>query len=120
MDPATLTTIFIALITSVISSILAFFVQERRLKHNLEVKLQEVKTEHMAEMAAKNLLEHKGFDLRSFELISKRIRGFNDDELRKILVRAGAVCFEDEQGKELWGLLERNPERVDAGYRTDG
>lgn len=45
--------------------------------------------------------------MRSLEEIKKRIGGF-DDELRKILVRAGVVKFEGEDGKELWGLISKN------------
>jgi len=35
-----------------------------------------------------------------------------DIELRKVLVRAGAVRFEGPGGKEMWGLLERNSEKL--------
>jgi hypothetical protein len=41
-------------------------------------------------------------------VIKVHLGGFADDELRKILVRAGAVRFEAKSGSELWGLLERN------------
>ena len=42
----------------------------------------------------------------SFLEIEKRLGGFEDNELRKILIRAGAVRFEGDN--ELWGLLSRN------------
>ena len=79
-----------------------FRVQERKLK-------QELKTEFMAEEAAKKLLSEDKWKQRSFLEISKRLGGFEEDELRKILVRAGAVRFEKSGSKEeLWGLISRN------------
>jgi hypothetical protein len=32
--------------------------------------------------------------------------------LRQLLVRAGALSFQGEAGKELWGLKERNERRL--------
>ena len=62
----------------------------------------------MAEQVARALLENEKWKKRSFEEIKKRLGGFEDDELRKILVRSGAVKFVASDGKELWGLLSRN------------
>ena len=73
----------------------------------------ELLTEFMAEEAIRLLLEHEDWTLRSFEEIKRRIRGFSDDELRQLLVRAGAVAFERTRGgDELWGLRERNRARL--------
>jgi len=94
----TLGTIVVAAFTGYVT----FRVQERRLK-------QELKTEFMAEDAAKKLLSEDKWEKRSFSEIKKRLGGFEDDELRKILVRAGAVRFEKSGDKEeLWGLISRN------------
>lgn len=97
------TPIIIAFITTLITSFVTFAVQERRLK-------TELRTEFMAEHAAKSLLEHERWTKRSFDEVKKRLGGFEDNELRKILVRAGAVKFEasDDDHKELWGLISRN------------
>jgi hypothetical protein len=38
--------------------------------------------------------------------------GFKEDELRQILVRCGAIRFMSKSGLELWGLLERNEDRL--------
>jgi len=62
----------------------------------------------MAEQVAKSLLESEKWEKRSFDEIKNRLGGFEDDELRKILVRAGAVKFKASDGKELWGLISRN------------
>ena len=100
-----LTTIITAAVTSLITGLVTFAVQERKLK-------MELRTEFMAEHAAKLLLQTDKWQKRSFEEIKKRLRGFGDDELRKILVRAGAVQFEGSQSNELWGLISRNRDEL--------
>lgn len=100
-----LTTIFTAAITAVITGLVTFVLQERRLK-------AELRTEFMAEQAAMSLLQDAKWQKRSFEEIAKRLGGFTDDELRKILVRAGAVRFESSEGDELWGLTSRNKDTL--------
>jgi hypothetical protein len=72
----------------------------------------ELRTQYMAEEAIRQLLFHPEWELRSFELIKRRIGGFTEDELRQLLVRAGALRFEGTDGKELWGLRERNQARL--------
>lgn len=62
----------------------------------------------MAEKVAKDLLSNENWSKRSFDEIRKRLGGFEDDELRKILVRAGAVRFEGKDQQELWGLISKN------------
>lgn len=55
-------------------------------------------------------LMHGTWNQRSLEKIRRHIRGFEDNELRRYLVRAGAVAFEDPVNGELRGLRERNIE----------
>ncbi len=104
-----MSTILTAVITSVITALLTsmgtFIIQERRLR-------TELRTQFMAEEAAKTLLQNERWKKRSFDEIKKRLGGFGDDDLRKILVRAGAVRFEDLEGKELWGLILLNKDAL--------
>ncbi len=93
------------IVIAAFSGYVTFRIQERRLK-------QELKTEFMAEKAVNNLLTDGRWKKRSFEEIKKHIGGFGDDELRKILVRAGAVRFEKDKGGELWGLISRNKDEL--------
>jgi hypothetical protein len=66
-----------------------------------------------ASEAIRELLLLPQSELRSFEAIKENIRGFDDDELRKLLVASGAVSFDQEgTGKELWGLRERNADKL--------
>ncbi len=96
------TTIATSVATGVIGFFCAFLIQERRLR-------TELRTELAAVRAITALLQHERWGKRSFHEISKRLGGFGDDELRKMLVLAGAVRFEKrEDNEELWGLLSRN------------
>ena len=94
----------VALVVSVVSGIIAYVVSERRLRSELQL-------EDAAETAVSNLLS-RGWDLRSFEVIKHHIRGFEDDDLRQILVRSGAIAFSDPRGREIWGLLSKNLEKL--------
>jgi hypothetical protein len=100
-----LTTILTSAVTAFITGIATFLLQERKLK-------AELRTEYMAEQAVNLLLQNDKWKKRSFTEIEKRIGGFKEDELRQILVRAGAVKFEAVDGSELWGLICRNEEDV--------
>lgn len=98
-------TILISVIVALITSIATYAIQEKKLK-------TELRTEFMAEQVAKKLLESPKWEKRSFDEIKKRLAGFDDNDLRKILVRAGAVRFEGDGGKELWGLISRNEDSL--------
>lgn len=98
-------TILTSAITALVTGLITFTIQERKLR-------MELRTEFMAEQAAKSLLENERWQKRSLQEIKKRLGGFDDQELRKILVRAGAVRFEASDGKELWGLISRNRNEV--------
>jgi hypothetical protein len=52
---------------------------------------QQNKTEFMAEETARHFLSHKSYTDKSFDVLQKHLGGFEDNELRKILVRAGTV-----------------------------
>jgi hypothetical protein len=95
----------VSIVVSLITGIAAFRLQKSRLR-------EELRTEFMAETAIRDLLLHETRSLRSFSVIKKRVRGFDDDELRRLLIRAGAICFEDKASEEMWGLRTRNEDRL--------
>lgn len=101
----TLMQILGTIFTAAFTGYVTFRVQEERLK-------KELKTEFMAEQVVNRLLNDEKWQKRSFEEIKKRLGGFEDDELRKLLVRSGAVRFEKSGGSELWGLIERNKKDI--------
>ncbi len=70
--------------------------------------------QHRAEAAVKKLLTSRGWTLRSFEAIKEKIGGYEDDELRRLLVRSGAIRFKRKtDNEELWGLLKKNKGKLD-------
>jgi len=96
-----------------IGGLLSWWLQKDRASTDLKIALEAIKTEHMAETTALYYLNHKGYIDRSFELLRMRLGGFGDDELRKILVRAGAVRYIREDGSEWWRLLSRLEEAAE-------
>lgn len=102
-------TLLLGSLTALITTTVAYI--KIRMDFNL------YKTEVMAEKAARRLLRHKSFVERRFEAIKNELGGWDteEDELRKILVRAGAVRTfrKTSDGKEEWWyLLSREKERI--------
>ena len=97
--------VLVSLVTAAATAFGMFLIQERRLR-------TELRTEFMAEQTARMLLEDPDWKKRSLGAIQKRLGGFGDDELRKILIGAGAVRFESKKHGEMWGLLSRNREEL--------
>jgi predicted Holliday junction resolvase-like endonuclease len=107
-----LETVLTSIVTSLATTLGLLLVEEKRLRREFEMDRERIRTEFMAEGVAKQLLNAEKWKQRSFEAIQRRLGGFQPDELRKILVRAGAVKFEGKAGEELWGLLERNKDSL--------
>ena len=103
----------VALVTSIITALVSLQLQKDRLR-------AELKLEFAAESAIRDLLSEEKWKLRSFDAIKKRLKGFDDDELRKLLIRSGAICFERrDDGKEMWGLRVRNRGRLEQESKDD-
>ncbi len=85
----------------------------QRMKFEKELSTQrarleaEFATEESAESAIRHLLELHHLPYRSFPMIRHHIGGFEVNELRRLLVRAGAVRFMAADGTELWALRDR-------------
>jgi glutamate mutase epsilon subunit len=79
------------LIGTLVGGGISYLLNRQQLKNQLEMLRERYKTEFMAETTARHYLMHEGYTDRSFEVLKKHLGGFDDDELRKILVRAGAV-----------------------------
>ena len=86
----------IALIVALAAAIFA----HRRLRRELNF-------EFAAEGAAHAMLSDRKIQYRTFRFLKYHLSGFADDELRKILVRAGGIRL-TAGGQEVWGLLSRN------------
>ncbi|QGX40413.1 hypothetical protein [Permianibacter aggregans] len=103
---------FDTLIGVLIGGLISWWLQRDRASTDLRIALEAIKTEHQAEKTAYYFLTHKGYTDRSFELLQKRLGGFEENELRRILVRAGAVRYIREDGSEWWRLLSRHDEAI--------
>ena len=100
-----LETLALSLISGSLAGYAAFRVQQEKIKK--EYLLQD-----SAERVAKELMNNDKWSLRSFKVIQHHLGGFEENDLRKLLVRAGAIRFMSASGLELWGLLERNKDRL--------
>lgn len=100
-----ITTIMTALASGAVAGYLTFLLEAKKLQK--EYQLQD-----NAERVVRDLLNHTEWKLRSFKVIQHHLGGFTDSELRKLLVRAGAIRFKSKSGHELWGLLDRNRHRL--------
>ena len=106
-------TILIAASSSFVGGFISYLLQRKKFSYDLKVKQEELKTEFMAESTVRHFLSHKSYTDRSFETLKSYLGGFEDDELRKILVRAGAIRTFRNDGSEWWRLLSRMDEYID-------
>jgi hypothetical protein len=85
--------------------------QKERFDHELDLLREENKTDNVAEETIRYYLEDEGHLMRSFKHLSTKIAGFEEDDLRRLLVRAGAVRFHrTEDNEEMWCLVKKLPE----------
>jgi hypothetical protein len=97
----------VALITAIVTAFVTTRVSGRQLHRQFQL-------EFASEYFAHQLMQDRKVPLRSFELIKYHLGGFDEDELRQILVRAGGIRFESTEGNEMWGLLSRNRKLLGA------
>ncbi len=126
------------IIIAIIVAVAAVLIQEKKLRKDFELDRGVMRTDRMAEDVARRILDDERLGKaaesgeeftaervvrellgserwkkqRSFKTIKGRIGGFEDDELRKILVRAGAIRFKGQGDSELWGLMSRNQDNL--------
>jgi hypothetical protein len=112
MDP-TISGALASLFGAVVGGSITFFLNRQLHKHQLALAHEQHKTEFMAEETARHFLSHKGYTDRSFETLQMHLGGFEEDELRKILVRAGAIRVYREDGSEWWRLISRMGEYIE-------
>lgn len=108
MDPT-----LASLLGTLVGGGITYFLNRQAHAHQLAALREEFRTEFMAETTARHFLSHKSYTDRSFETLSRNLGGFSDDELRKILVRAGAIRVFRDDGSEWWRLLSRMDEYIE-------
>lgn len=105
-------TALFTLLGTLIGGMVTYLLQRQQFAHQLKLTREQNKTEFIAESTAHYFLSHQGYTDRSFEALKKHLGGFEDDELRKILVRAGAMRTYREDNSEWWRLLSRHEEYI--------
>ena len=113
-DPRVISAIIAALIsvfTAVLSSIITYRITHKSL-------MRQYKLDYQVEELVLKFLNHKKWRFRTFKTLKHHIAGFEDDELRKILVSVGAIKFEDNNKCEIWGLFDRVQQELDAEVNT--
>jgi hypothetical protein len=100
MNAAIIAAVFLNI--SLIIALVATILTNRKVRQNF-------KLEFAAEGVAREMLMDRKWPYRTFRVLKYHLCGFTDDELRKILVRAGGIRL-TAGGQEVWGLLSRNRE----------
>ncbi len=108
MDPT-----LASLLGTLVGGGITYFLNKQSHAHQLAALREQYKTDFMAEETARHFLNHKSYTDRSFDTLQKHLGGFNEDELRKILVRAGAIRIYREDDTEWWRLLNRMDEYIE-------
>ena len=110
---ASLWSTFSALLGAVVGGGISYLLNRQQFGNQLRLAQEQHRTEFMAEETARKFLSHKSFTDRSFETLQKHLGGFEDNELRKILVRAGAMRIYRDDGSEWWRLISRMDEFIE-------
>lgn len=92
----------VSLSISLIMALAATILINRKARQSFEL-------EFAAEGVAREMLIDRNCPYRTFRALKYHLSGFTDEELRKILVRAGGIRL-TAGGQEVWGLLSRNRE----------
>jgi hypothetical protein len=94
----------VSLSITLLMVLVAIILTNKKVHHNLE---------YAAEGVAREMLMDLKLPYRTFRVLKYHLCGFTDDELRKILVRAGGIRL-TAGGQEVWGLLSRNYKHLSA------
>lgn len=106
-------TISAAIIAALISGFVAWLTSMATIKAQAARLKREFQLDFATEAAIKALLAEGGYEMRSFDKIRHHLPGFdNENELRRTLIRAGAISFKKGDGTELWGMLEKHRDKA--------
>jgi len=118
-DPKVLLGIAVLVILFIVFIFAAFPSKPKRESKQKQVQPVEKPT-FSAEALVHELLSDRRWRLTPLDQIAEYVGGYKDDELRQLLVRAGAVRFSTKNGAdEMWGLLERNRRKLYPGATKD-
>ncbi len=103
-----------AIIAALVGALASWVTARHQAKTEFAKLEREYMLQHQSEQLVRRLLQRPKWEKRSFQAIQKHVGGFAPDELRQILIRAGAVRFalDDDPAREFWGLIERNEQAL--------
>jgi hypothetical protein len=113
MDASHIWSALSALLGAIVGGGISWLLNRQQFQNQMHLARESHRTEFMAEETARALLSHKGFTDRSFETLQRHLGGFEENELRKILVRAGAMRVLRDDGSEWWRLVSRQEEFIE-------
>ena len=101
------------IVGGLLTGIINFRLQRAQFKHNKEMYFLQNQSKEQVKEIIEDLLNHRSYTDRSFEAIQKRIGGYNEAEIRKMLHEVGAIKSSRKDGSgEWWYLKERAQERI--------
>jgi hypothetical protein len=96
------------------SGVVAVLLQKRQFAHEKEMHALENQGDENVKALLKEMLNHKSHVRRSFGAMRKKIGGYTDDELQRLLHEAGAKRAASKDGiKEWWYLATREAEYIE-------
>lgn len=104
LDPRLSAAILAAGISFVFSVINIYFTYRK-------FKVENALAENTNRIATK-ILSNSSNPYVSINLMSHFLGGYNDNEVRQILLRAGAIRLTDQNGLEVWALYARLPTKA--------
>lgn len=108
------------LIVTVVMSGFALFVALINIIFSLWRELDNSRQTRRSARVARKILKRSQNVFVSFDLIKQYIHGLDDNELRRLLLRSGAICVKDASANECWGLYDRLTRDQQRAMPTEG
>jgi len=105
---------------ALVGGAISLLLQREQFRQEGEMHRQENKTVYAAEDTVRRMLSHTKYECRRFSALRKALLGFDDNELRRLLIRAGACSVDRGDGEEWWVLSEREPEYFSSVRAKEG
>jgi len=108
--------IIVAIGLVIVSGLISYILSGQRLGREIELSEKRLRRDYQLEFSTeaviRQLLSIEKWKVRSFDEIKRRLEGLEDKDIKIALIRAGAVCFRDTDDNEMWGLVERNRDKL--------
>lgn len=106
---------WIPIVVAIVSALFSYYASAHKLGREIELSEKRLRRDYQLEFSTeavlRQLLSIEKWKLRSFDEIKARLKGLEENEIQKALIRAGAVCFSGRDG-EMWGLVELNRDKL--------